>query len=80
MTMDKVTTYLVCSYLYYIQYEDTPLTDFEFDTLCQELLNEFDTLEHEFKYLLEKESLKAGTAYQIGDRDYPPEIKRLAKQ
>jgi hypothetical protein len=76
--MDKVTKYLVCSYLYYIEYADTPLEDYEFDALCKELYNEFDSIEHKYKYLLEKDALQAGTGYQIADHHYPPAIKVLA--
>lgn len=78
MKIDKVTKYLVCSYLYYIKYDTCPISDLEYDTLCRELLAEFDTIEHELKYLLDKDSLRAGTGYQIGDQHYPSQIKALA--
>jgi hypothetical protein len=76
--MDKVTKYLVCCYLYYIEFAGTPISDYEFDILCRELLDEFNTIEHEFKHLLDKNALAAGTGYQISAEKYPDSIKTLA--
>jgi|TARA_B100001996_G_C18649069_1_gene588647 NAD-dependent DNA ligase len=56
--------YLMFSYLYYEK--DTPLiTDGEFDDICKTLLEKFDDLKHMHKHLVTKESLTAGTGYDI---------------
>jgi NAD-dependent DNA ligase len=59
-----VPFYLMCSYLYYKK--DTSLiTDDEFDNICKDLLKNWDNINHVHKHLISKESLKAGTGYDL---------------
>ena len=56
--------YLMFSYLYY-EKDINLITDNEFDTLCKTLLDKLDGLTHMHKHLVKKESLTAGTGYDI---------------
>ncbi len=56
--------YLVASYGYYIENESIFSDDF-FDQLCKSIHDKFDQLEHYHKYLLDKESLLAGTGFHL---------------
>ena len=68
--------YLMSSYLYYKE-DKSVLTDEEYDYLCKRLLDEWDSVEHMHKYLIDKGALKAGTGYQI--KDYPARVIGGAK-
>ena len=56
--------YLMFSYLYY-EKNISLIDDAEFDGICKTLLDKLDTLTHMHKYLVKKESLTAGTGYDI---------------
>ena len=56
--------YLMLSYLYYEQ-NVSLIDDAEFDKLCKTLLEKLDNLNHMHKHLDSKESLTAGTGYDI---------------
>ena len=56
--------YLMFSYLYY-EKNISLIDDAEFDGMCKTLLEKFDTLSHMHKHLVKKESLTAGTGYDI---------------
>ena len=56
--------YLMFSYLYYEQ-NVSLIDDAEFDKLCKTLLEKLDNLNHMHKHLVSKESLTAGTGYDI---------------
>ena len=56
--------YLMLSYLYYEQ-NVSLIDDAEFDKLCKTLLEKLDNLNHMHKHLVSKESLTAGTGYDI---------------
>ena len=56
--------YLMLSYLYY-EKDITLIDDTEFDQMCKTLLNKLDGLTHMHKDLVKKESLTAGTGYDI---------------
>lgn len=74
-----VPLYLMSCYLYYKR-DVSIISDSKFDRLCQKLYENFDKLQHPHKWLLSKESLKAGTGYEF-DWDNPPtEQHRLAFQ
>ena len=52
--------YLMASYAYYK--EDDPIfSDDFYDMLSKKILNNWDTIEHYHKHLLDKDSLSAGT-------------------
>ena len=56
--------YLMLSYLYY-EKDITLIDDTEFDQMCKTLLEKYDEVEHMHKPLVKKESLTAGTGYDI---------------
>ena len=56
--------YLMLSYLYY-EKNISLIDDAEFDGMCKTLLDKLDTLTHMHKHLIKKESLTAGTGYDI---------------
>ena len=56
--------YLMLSYLYY-EKNISLIEDTEFDTMCKTLLEKLDGLTHMHKHLVKKESLTAGTGYDI---------------
>lgn len=60
--------YLLTSYLYY-QRDVSLLSDARYDLLCNQLHSTFDELTHMHKHLIDKDSLKAGTGFQISE--YP---------
>ena len=69
-----VPYYLMHSYLYYVKGENI-IEDSEYDRICHMLYNEWDEVEHFHKYLVDKESLLAGTGYHL---KYPERVKRAA--
>ena len=56
--------YLMFSYLYY-EKNISLIDNAEFDGMCKTLLDKLDTLTHMHKHLIKKESLTAGTGYDI---------------
>ena len=56
--------YLMFSYLYY-EKNISLIDDAEFDGMWKTLLDKLDTLTHMHKHLIKKESLTAGTGYDI---------------
>ena len=52
------------SYLYY-EKNITLIDDTEFDQMSKTLLDKYDELKHMHKHLVKKESLTAGTGYDI---------------
>ena len=59
-----VPYYRMFSYLYY-EKDVSLIEDTEFDKLCQTLLEKYDGVEHTHKHLVSKETLTAGTGYDI---------------
>lgn len=62
--------YLMASYAYYIL-DKNLMEDEAYDALAKLLLEHWDEFEHQHKYLLTKEDLKAGTAFAISEDKYP---------
>ena len=67
---DKVLKYLNASYKYYCNDEETGMSDCEYDTLCRELLEQWDSLNYVDKAFLDKAMLAAGTGYAISPEVY----------
>ena len=65
-----VPYYLMYSYAYYKENESL-VDDTEYDQICQDLITNWDNITHWHKPLLDLESLKAGTGYDI---KYPPRV------
>lgn len=59
-----VALYLASSYLYYVD-NYSLLSDNEYDNLCRHLLKHWKSIKHPHKKFIDKESLKAGTGYDI---------------
>ena len=59
-----VPIYLMSSYLYYEQ-DKNVLDDTQFDYLCKKLYDNWDSVEHMHKHLIDKDNLKAGSGYGI---------------
>jgi|TARA_B110000285_G_C14521278_1_gene336663 hypothetical protein len=59
-----VPFYLMSSYLYYKK-DKSVLSDGDYDMLCKRLYKEWDNVKHPHKHLIDKESLLAGTGYQL---------------
>ena len=59
-----VPIYLMSSYLYYEQ-DKNVLEDTQFDYLCKKLYDNWDSVEHIHKHLIDKDNLKAGSGYGI---------------
>ncbi len=72
---DKVHLYLKASYVYYIDYGDPVITDSEYDKLCRDLYENWEELPEKFKERLSKDSLKAGTGFDIKMKDYKELLK-----
>lgn len=62
--------FLMASYLYYHRYESV-VPDTEYDQMARDLLGGWDNFEHQHKHLLSKESLAAGTLFNLREEDYP---------
>jgi len=75
--VEKVDTFLVASYAYYILHE-TLLPDTVFDFVCECLQWSWDKLDDASKQLIDKESLSAGTFFQMKKEDYPDWVKEVA--
>ena len=69
-----VPYYLMYSYAYYKENESL-ITDHEYDQICQDLITNWDNITHWHKPLLDLESLKAGTGYDI---KYPNRVVAAA--
>ena len=62
------------SYAYY-QENESLITDSEYDQICQDLITNWNDITHYHKPLLNLESLKAGTGYDI---KYPNRVVSAA--
>ena len=63
---------LAASWIYYHREHMTPiLSDELFDKLCKWVYKHYDSLEHKYKHLINKDDLLAGSLFSIGSYDYP---------
>ena len=69
-----VPYYLMFSYAYY-QENESLVPDAEYDQICQDLITNWNDITHWHKRLLNLESLKAGTGYDI---KYPNRVVSAA--
>lgn len=65
-----IAWYLMASYAYYVK-DESLLSDSVFDKMCLHILTNWDTLEHKLKSFVPKESLSAGTGYNIAFSSFP---------
>jgi hypothetical protein len=73
-----VNTFLMASYLYYHRDIQPPISDAEYDQLCQDLLKYWKEIKHPHKKIIKRKHLKAGTGYYILDNQYPLMTKSAA--
>ena len=66
-----VPYFLFASYLYYHR-DFSLLTDERYDRLCKELLEEWGTITHRHKDVIDKDALSAGSGFSISEGAYPP--------
>ena len=62
--------WLMSSYLYYIVFKESPLSDIEFDNMSKQLLESYG----EWKIhsdIITEDMLRAGSAYNLRMHDYP---------
>ena len=71
-----VPYYLMSSFLYY-KGDKHILDDNEFDYLCKRLYDEWDNITHYHKDLLDRDSLRAGTGFEL---QYNSRIEGAANQ
>lgn len=71
-----VSYYLMSSYLYY-KGDICILEDNEFDYMCKRLYDEWDNVTHHHKHFIDRDSLKAGTGYEL---QYNTRIRSAASQ
>ena len=69
-----VPYYLMFSYAYYKENESL-IEDTEYDQICQDLITNWNDITHWHKRLLNLDSLKAGTGYDI---KYPERVVNAA--
>ncbi len=69
-----VPYYLMFSYAYY-QENESLIEDAEYDQICQDLITNWNDITHWHKPLLNLDSLKAGTGYDI---KYPERVVNAA--
>ena len=71
--------YLMCSYLYYIC-DFSLVSDSVYDTMAKKILANYESIDHQHKYLVSKDDLAAGTLYSLKDKDYPTMVKNSAER
>lgn len=76
MAYDLIREILIHSYLYYERSENI-IPDSEFDALCREAYDTWDTLESPWKHLTTKCAMEAGTGPDFG---YPEDIMAWARE
>lgn len=70
---------VVASYAYY-HLDVSLLSDTLFDQACKWLLDNYDDVEHRLKYLVDRDSLAAGSLYNVPMTSYPGGVRYLAEQ
>jgi NAD-dependent DNA ligase len=59
-----VPYYLMHSYIYY-QLHDSIIKDYEYDEMCKQLKDKWESIKHYHKHLVDVSALGAGTGYQL---------------
>lgn len=66
-----LVTYGLMASLAYYHLDISILSDSRYDQLCRQLYDEWDTVEHYHKPLIQREDLKAGSLYALALHEYP---------
>ena len=69
--------WMIASYLYYI-HDISLLSDGLYDEMARDMLDRWDTLEHQHKHLITPEDLKMGSLFRLKAEDYPGMTKGAA--
>ena len=64
-----IDDYLVSSVAYYLDYEDTHLTDHEFDMICRNLCDNYEDIPDDLKRFVNEDDLLAGTGFMVTRKD-----------
>lgn len=72
-----VSFFLSASYCYYILYQSL-LSDECFDGMCKWMYENWESIEHEHKFMITKEMLKCGSGYNIPYDGYPLRVQNSA--
>lgn len=75
---EKINTFLVASYAYYILHSNV-LPDTVYDMICTDLWHVWEKLSEEDQKLIDKDSLAAGTYFDRKKEDYPEWVEAEAK-
>jgi len=65
-----INMYFNASYKYYVLAEETGISDMEFDYICKELYDSYESLTDSDRALVSKDSLRAGTGFDITPSTY----------
>lgn len=72
-----VPWYLMCGHLY--EHKNTSvISDFLWDQICEKLLEQFNSIEHHHKYLIDPSALCTATFHHIREESIPLRIKNAA--
>ena len=71
-----IAWYLMASYAYYVK-DESLLSDETFDKLCKHIYDNWDSLNHKLKHLVPKESLTAGTGFDVEFYKFPNGLLRI---
>jgi len=69
--------YVTYSYMYY-QLDCSVISDTDFDMYCKELLKRYNEISEYWKRFISKESLTAGSGFDINFIELPTRIKVIA--
>lgn len=72
---EELDRWLEASYLYYIKFEDTHMSDCEFDELSKRLLDHWDEFDHYMKEKVGQDAMKCGSCFHLKELDYPLSIR-----
>lgn len=70
--------FILASFCYYCR-DVSLLSDSTYDRMAKYLLENWDKVEHVNKDLVDKENLKAGSLYNVGETGYPTRVKVIAE-
>lgn len=65
-----ISWFLTSSFCYYV-HDESLLSDDVFDRMCKYMLENWDKLEHQHKYLITEDDLRAASGFAIHPSKYP---------
>lgn len=70
--------FLMASYAYYI-HDKSIVSDSVYDGMAKDILANFEAIDHQHKFLVDRESLVAGSLYKLSADGYPEMTKAAAR-